>query len=230
MGSWADHGMCGFNRFQLPGADLTRRVIFGNTTYGGRPDIVFLDFSGSNLTLQIYDARSFYQEVRTVSTGAPSDAAGTYLLADYDSDGKADLFSISGGQLQIWDGASGYPTKRLRRLVHRRRPDARCLIGDRDLDGKPDLYSGEPFRLHADLHRRQLPTARLPRQCNCRSRSVREDVLRISDYDGDGHGDLYRLDANGSLVVALGNRQIYADIDGWFRATDFTCRHRPAGL
>ncbi len=51
MGSWADHGMCGFNRFQLPGADLTRRVIFGNTTYGGRPDIVFLDFSGPNLSL-----------------------------------------------------------------------------------------------------------------------------------------------------------------------------------
>jgi D-alanyl-D-alanine carboxypeptidase/S-layer homology domain len=221
MGSWADHGMCGFNRFQLPGADLTRSVIFGNTTFGSRPDIVFLNFGGSNLTLQIYDARSFYQEVRTVSTAAPGDASGTYLLADYDSDGKADLFSISGGQLQIWDGASGYTTSDFAGPFTVG-ADSRVLVGDRDLDGKPDLYSvsasgSMQIFPAASAYGQASETVQLPFPLGS------DDVVRISDYDGDGHGDLYRLDANGSVVVVLGNQQIYADIDGWFRATDFTC-------
>ena len=221
MGSWADYGMCGFNRFQLPGADLTRRVIFGNTTYGGRPDIVFLDSGGSNLTLHIHDAKSFYQEVRTVPTGAPNDATGTYLMADYNSDGKADLFSISSGNLQIWDGASGYLTSALSGSFTIG-ADSRVLIGDRDLDGKPDLYSvGTSGSMQiftaADSYAQVSETVQLPISIGS------HDVLRISDYDGDGHGDLQRLDANGSLVVALGNRQIYSDLDGWFRAADFSC-------
>ena len=221
MGSWADHGMCGFSRFPLPGADLTRRVIFGNTIFGSRPDIVFLEFGGSNLTLKIYDARSFYEEVRTVSSGAPGDASGTYLLADYDSDGKADLFSISGGQLQIWDGASGYTTSDFSGPFSAS-ADSRVLIGDRDLDGKPDLYSvsasgSMQIFTAAGSYGQASETVQLPFPLGS------EDVLRISDYDGDGHGDLYRLDANGSVVVALGNQPIYADIDGWFRAADFTC-------
>ncbi len=221
MGSWADHGICGFARYQLPGADLTRRVIFGNTTYGSRPDLVFLDFSGSNLTLHIHDANSFYQQVRTVTSGAPSDPAGTYLLADYDSDGKADLFSISGGQLQIWDGASGYTSSDFAGSFAVG-ADSRVLIGDRDLDGRPDLYSvsgsgSMQIFTAASSYGQATETVQLPFAIGT------ADVLRISDYDGDGHGDLHRLDANGSLVVALGNRQIYADIDGWFRASDFSC-------
>jgi hypothetical protein len=49
-------------------------------------------------------------------------------------------------------------------------------------------------------------------------------VLRVSDYDGDGNADLYRLNASGNIAVALGNQVIYSDIDGWFRAPDFTCQ------
>jgi hypothetical protein len=221
MGSWADHGMCGFNRFQLPGADLTHPVIFGNTTFGSRPDIVFLDFSGPNLAMQIYDARSFYQEVRTVATAAPGDGSGTYLLADYDSDGKADLFSVSGGQLQIWDGASGYTTSEFSGPFTVG-TGLRVLTGDRDLDGRPDLYSVDASGsmqvfTAASGYGQANESVQLPFPLGS------EDVVRISDFDGDGHGDLYRLDTNGTLVVALGNQQIYADLDGWFRAADFTC-------
>jgi hypothetical protein len=221
MGSWADHGMCGFNRYQLPGADLTRRVILGNTTYGSRPDIVFLDFSGPTLTLQIYDARSFYQDVRSISTGAASNPGGSYLLADYDSDGKADLFSLSSGQIQIWDGASGYQTNDFTGSFTVA-AGSQVQLGDRDLDGKPDVYTVSPSGSiqifpAATSYGQPSETLQLPFPIGS------GDVLRISDFDGDGHGDLYRLDANGTVTVALGNRQIYADIDGWFRATDFTC-------
>ena len=221
MGSWADHGMCGFNRQQLPGADLTKRVMFGNTTYGGRPDIVFLDFTGPQLTLHIHDARSFYQEVRSVSSGAASDPAGNYLLADYDSDGRADLFSISGGQIRVWDAASGYQTSDLTGSFSMA-AGSHVLAGDRDLDGKPDLYSVSPsgnMQIFAasGSYAQAAETVQLPFPIGS------DDVLRISDFDGDGHGDLHRLDANGTLTVALGNRQIYPDIDGWFRATDFSC-------
>jgi hypothetical protein len=221
MGSWADFGMCGFSRFQLPGADPTNRVIFGNTTYGGRADVVFLDFGGSKVTLRVYDAKSFYQESRTISTGAGSDPTATYLLADYDSDGKADLFSIRGGQLEIWSAASGFTALAFSAAI----PVAggsQITTGDRDLDGRPDL-----FEIGTDGSMRILMAVggySSPNETTSLPLAVgSSDVLRISDYDGDGHGDLYRLDGNGSLVVMLGNRQIYADIDGWFRAPDFVC-------
>lgn len=221
MGSWADFGMCGFNRFQLPGADPTSRVIFGNTTYGGRADVVFLNFSGSTVALQVYDANSFYLQSRTITTGARSDPTATYLLADYDSDGRADLFFIAGNQLEIWSGASGYSAMTFSATAPVA-TGARILTGDRDLDGRPDIYevgTDGSMRIFVAAGGYSSPneTVILPLAVGS------NDVLRVSDYDGDGHGDLYRLDGNGSLVVMLGNRQMYADIDGWFRAPDFAC-------
>jgi hypothetical protein len=90
------------------------------------------------------------------------------------------------------------------------------------LDGRPDLYSVDTagtMRIFtaATSYAQPNETVQLPVPVGT------GDVFRVSDYDGDGHGDLQRLDANGSLVVMLGNRQIYADVDGWFRAGDFTC-------
>lgn len=221
MGSWADFGMCGFSRFQLPGADPTQPVIFGNTNYGGRADAAFLDFSGSTLTLQIYDASSFYQQSRTVATGARSDPSATHLLADYDSDGKADLFVLTGTQLEIWSGASSYSSMTLAATVPVS-SGSRIVAGDRDLDGRTDLYaigsSGSMEILTAATSYASVSeSVVLPIPPGT------DDVLRVSDYDGDGHGDLYRLDGNGSLMVMLGNQQIYADIDGWFRSPDFAC-------
>lgn len=221
MGAWADFGLCGFSRFQLPGADPTKQVIFGNTTYGARADVVFLDLSGSSLTLQIYDANSFYQHSRTITTGASSDTAANYLLADYDSDGRADLFSIGGNQLKIWSASSAYGSLALSTTI----PvvsSSHILSGDRDLDGRADLYAlGADGSMQiftaAGGYALVSETAALPIALSG------DDVVRVSDFDGDGHGDLYRLDASGSLAVTLGNQQIYSDIDGWFRSPDFTC-------
>jgi hypothetical protein len=221
MGSWADLGICGFSRFQLPGADLSRPLIFGNVNFGSRPDLVFLDLSGSQLGLQIFDAVGFYQQARSVTTGASADASATYLMADYDSDGKADLFKIAGTNLEIWDGASGFANLDLSAQVPIGAP-SRVLIGDRDLDGRPDLYAVGPGQsmsvfTAASGYGSTSETATVPIPVGP------SDVVRISDYDGDGNGDLYRLDPAGQLTVTLGNAQIYADIDGWFRAHDFKC-------
>lgn len=221
MGAWADFGLCGFNRFQLPEADPTKRVIFGNTTYGARADVVFLDLAGSTLALQVYDANSFYQQSRTITTGASSDAAATYLLADYDSDGRADLFSIRGNQLEIWPASSGYGSLAFSATIPVA-SSSHILSGDRDLDGRADLYAinsdaSMQILTAAGGYAATTETVTLPVAISG------NNVLRVSDYDGDGHGDLYRLDGNGSLAVTLGNQQIYSDIDGWFRAPDFTC-------
>ncbi len=110
-GSWADFGMCGFSRFQLTGAPTNHRVLFGNINFGGRPDLVFLDLSGSQAGLLIYEANGFYQKTRSFNSGASADSNATYLLADFNSDGRGDLYKVSGQNLEIWDAASNYATR-----------------------------------------------------------------------------------------------------------------------
>ncbi|MGQ0849265.1 MAG: M15 family metallopeptidase [Actinomycetota bacterium] len=220
MGSWADFGTCGLARFQLPGADISRRVIFGNTTYGGRADLVFLDFSGSHLTLHQYGAGEFYQQHTAISTGIPSDPDAGYVLADYDVDGRSDLFVVASGNLSVWSAASGYAALATTAQVAVPVGSA-YAAGDRDQDGRADLYvigaDGKMQVLTAATGFSSSETFGLPLAVGS------NDVFEVSDYDGDGHDDLYRLDVNGSIVVMLGNQQIYADIDGWFRAPEFTC-------
>jgi hypothetical protein len=224
-GSWADFGMCGFSRFQLPGAPTGQQAIFGNTAFGGRPDIAFASTSGGRIELRIYQAKGFYQDVRTVNTGASADSSATLLLADYNSDGRADLYKVSGSDLEIWDGGSGYGSL----LLSAELPagSGRTMIGERDLDGVPDLYRLAPngslqVLLAASGYVAAAETISVPLSVGA------DDVFRISDYDGDGNGDLYRLNSSGAVAIALGNRQIYGDIDGWFRSPDFECEDPPA--
>ena len=224
-GSWADFGMCGFSRFQLPGAPIGQQAIFGNTAFGGRPDIAFASTSGGRIELRIYQAKGFYQDVRTVTTGASADSSATLLLADYNSDGRADLYKVNGSDLEIWDGGAGYGSL----LLSAELPagSGRVMIGERDLDGIPDLYLLAPngtlqVLLAASGYGATAETIPIPLSVGA------GDIFRISDYDGDGNGDLYRLNPSGAIAVALGNRQIYSDIDGWFRSPEFECEDPPA--
>jgi hypothetical protein len=225
MGAWADFGMCGFARFQLPGADPTRPVIFGNTTYGGRADVVFLDLGASTVNMQVYEASLFYEQSHTVSTAAPAQAGATYLLADSDADGRADLFVINGATVEVWSAASGYTARVATANLAGNQP-TRVLSGDRDVDGRADLYS-----IGSDGSMQILTAASgyaLFETVSLGTAPAADEVVRVSDYDGDGHGDLYRLDRNGTMTVLLGNQPIYSDLDGWFRAPDFVCE--PGGV
>jgi hypothetical protein len=221
MGSWADFGMCGFSRFQLVGAPLNQRVLFGNVSFGGRPDVAFLDLSGSQASLLIYQANGFYQETQSYRSGASADSSATYLLADFNADGKGDLYKVAGSSLEIWDGASGFATRLLQTSIPT--GSGQIQIADRDLDGTPDLFRiGNSGGL-------QVITAASGYTTVAESLSgsltfTDTDVMRVSDYDGDGYADLYRLNGSGNISVALGNGAIYSDVDGWFRAPDFTCQ------
>jgi hypothetical protein len=220
MGASADFGICGFARFQLPGANPARRVIFGNTTYGGRADVVFLDLGSATVTMQVYEASSFYEQSHTVTTAVAASPGATYLLADYDSDGRADLLVVNGAALEVWSAASGYTARVVSTSLPGGQP-AWVLSGDRDLDGRADLYT------IAGDGTMQIFTAAsgyaLFETMALGAAPATDEVMRVSDYDGDGNGDLYRLDRNGILTVSLGNQQIYSDLGGWFRSPDFVC-------
>ena len=64
--------MCGFSRFQLPGAPIGQQAIFGNTAFGGRPDIAFASTSGGKIELRIYQAKGLSE-------------ADARALADFDA-------------------------------------------------------------------------------------------------------------------------------------------------
>ncbi len=222
-GSWADFGMCGFSRFQLPGANPASPVIFGNISYGGRPDLALVDTSGGRVTLRVYQAKGFYQDVQSFNTGAAS--GGTLLLADYDSDGRADLYRVDGSSLEIWGGSSGYAST----IFSASLPagTGRVMVADRDVDGSPDLYRlGDNGTLQIILaasgYTSVAETITVPLTVGA------GDLFRLSDYDGDGNADLYRWSGSGSIQVAMGNQLIYGDIDGWYRAPDFECENAAA--
>ncbi|HEX2420923.1 MAG TPA: S-layer homology domain-containing protein, partial [Acidimicrobiia bacterium] len=173
----------------------------------------------------IYQAKGFYQDVRTVTTGAAADSSATLLLADYNSDGRADLYKVSGTRLEIWDAGSGFGSL----LLSTDLPagEGRVMIGERDLDGIPDLYrlaSNGTLQVLAasSSYGAVSETIQVPLSVGA------DDIFRVSDFDGDGNGDLYRLNSSGAITIALGNRQIYSDIDGWFRSPDFECEDPPA--
>jgi hypothetical protein len=225
LGSWADFGMCGFSRFQLEGAPLNQRVLFGNISFGGRPDLIFLDLSGSQTTMQVYQANGFYEETRTFQSGASADSSATYLMADYDSDGRGDLYKVAGTNLEIWDAASNYATRILQASIPS--GSGRLALADRDLDGVPDLYRVGGNGTVEIITAASGYTATGETLAGGVAIGS-DDIARFSDYDGDGHADLYRLDSSGNLIVGLGNQSIYSDIDGWFRAPDFRCENTTA--
>jgi hypothetical protein len=215
-GSWADFTMCGFERWYLPGAPVGRPVILGGVGATGRPDVVFLDQSGANLFLTIYPAAGAYQQPYHLTTAVPSDPAATYLLADHNRDGRADLWVVRGPNLQVWDGASGFAATTTVALPV---SGETHLTGDRDVDGLPDLHviaggqmtilsAASGFTAAIETIAMTVPTS---------------DLLAMADYDGDGRDDLVRLDPGGTLSVSLGNQPIFSDIRGWFRNPELEC-------
>jgi hypothetical protein len=225
-GSWAEYTMCGFDRWFVPGAPVGRTAILGDVGASGRPDLVYLDSSGTSLSLRIFWAATGYQEATDFVTGVAADASAVHILADHDRDGRADLWVLrpnSGGtSLEIWDAASGFTG--LDVSVQLPVGAEHFITGDRDVDGLPDLsaISGAILTvLTAASGFGVTETATLPVNMSAQ-------LAAIADYDGEGNGDLILLDQAGTLSVILGNQAIFSSIDGWFRNPLLECPSDPA--
>lgn len=137
--------------------DDNYQFLVGDWDHDGKPDLfgMIKRNTGSHKTeIHILSGASNYQQfiLHTATAmneiGLSDDANYHFALADWDHDGKPDLFIIMNNnttnntEIHVLSGASNYQTYILHTTtaLHVTDNTYKLLIGDYDGDGKPDLY------------------------------------------------------------------------------------------
>lgn len=224
-----DHAWCGIGRDHALDVDVGDRVaLMGDYSRTGRNDLLLLDFSGPNLTMEVSLKPTGFEESISVPTLIPSDASADYLLGDHNRDSYVDLFVISHDtattSVAVFSGADDFNTPLL--TVDTGLGDTTgslFTLGDTNLDELPDLFvvtdegAAKKVRVLPNGYTSVAATHLL---------DVGGGVLdvRVNDYDGDGRGDLWLWDTSGRLTVRLGNTRIPgASLTSWHNAPNWEC-------
>lgn len=219
------YGECSVWRWWLgniPGGQPT----LADVSAMGRPDLLFLDESGSSLLLHRYAVADDYRPTPPITTNVPTGLR--YTFGDVDRDGAEDLWAVhaegGGIRIRVWSAASGFTSVIAEGLT----PDvelsaeARLATADRNVDGIADLYVARPeggaytvvsgARLDVVLETVEGPSLGA------------DDVIGVEDYDGDGRPDVEVLAADGTMRVWLGNSRLAGVTpSSWFVPDDFEC-------
>ncbi len=223
------HEWCGIGRDHALNVSVGDRLaLMGDYSRSGRNDLLLLDFSGPNLTLEVSLKPTSFEESISVPTVIPSDASADYLLGDHDRDGYVDLYVIghdaAATSVTVFSGADNFNTPLL--SVDTGLGDttgSHFTLGDTDLNELPDLFvitDGGPTKTVKVLHNGYTSVAAT------HLLDVGGELLdvRVNDYDGDGRGDLWFWDTSGRLTVRLGNTRLPgASPTSWHNAPDWEC-------
>jgi hypothetical protein len=183
-------------------------LVFFDADNDGDPDLWVSGIRGQ-LYLRNDGCRTFSDA--TVAAGiAPSRWASMPIVADYDRDGRLDVFVVRMGDhektspIPNWDAHNGTPDSLYRNTGDGTFSEVAEAAGvddpswgfagawgDYDDDGWPDLYVGNEFGIGALYHNGRDGTFhRVGAKANARERS---SVMGVTwgDYDNDGQLDLY---------------------------------------
>ena len=223
------HDWCAIGRDHALDVDVDGRIaLLGDYSRVGRNDLWLLDISGANLAVEISLKPTSFEESIELTTGIPVGADDTYLLGDHNSDGYVDLYVIrrddSATVVEVFDGSDDLATQLV--TVDTGLGDTRgshFTIGDTNLDELPDLF----------IVTAQGSTTSIQVLGNDYESVVAEHSLDVSgpfvdvlvnDYDGDGRGDLWFLDATGTLTVRLGNTRVPGiSVAFWHNSPNWEC-------
>ncbi len=89
-------------------------------------------------------ASGFSQRLRPRETGSASRPGATFLAADYNRDGSADLIVVTAGGIEVWAGPGFTALLAEAALPSGTGEGWRFALGDHDLDGVPDLFALSP--------------------------------------------------------------------------------------
>lgn len=207
-----------------------RTFLMGDIDADGRNDL--WEIYGGPLVVTIHMKASDYEEAKTISTPIVSSPGDRFAVADFDRDGRSDLFVIRTGaatSVEIWSAADGFSTL----LASASLPIGDTTgdgwsfsVGDRDVDGVPDIYAFEAgaSSLAIRILTHQSGYATVSETIDVPITVRQQDLLEVSDYDGDGRDDLYLLRADGVVDVYLGNTTLgVPDPASWFRDPGWRC-------
>jgi|GEM_PF-1140594 len=176
----------------------------------GRPDLWVADASGATVVVSIYSfASGFTLRRGPVATAIPAGTGLTFLVGDHDRDRHADLYVLRPGTpatFEIWRGRR-FTSALSVALPFTGGEGWRYALGERDGDGIPDLFALEPGD---DPIVHIVPGASGftgPDEAITLEGPAHEGGFAVEDLDGDGRGDLYFLDRDGTLTVRLGGKR-----------------------
>ena len=221
------HSWCSLGRDHALNVEVGERVaLMGDYSRTGRNDLLLVDTSGANLSIQVSLKPTGFEESITVPTLIPSTSDADFLTGDHDRDGFIDLYVIrhesSASTVTVYSGADNFSTELLT-ADFGARAGSLFTLGDPNLDGLPDLFVVSPA-----AGTKTVEVLANGYQAVTSSFFIDHDVelvdVAVNDYDGDGRGDLWFLDEAGMLSVRLGNTRIPgASLTSWHNAANWQC-------
>ncbi len=138
------------------------------------------------------------------------------MAGDYNQDGLVDIYLVRGsGQLQVFDGKSGYTGILLDVATGARPIWNRMALADYGFDGVPDLFaiSKASQRVYIATSGNGLasgPAFDIPVSSS--------GQVQLADFDGDGRPDIYHIEDGRVKVYLGGARSTSADLTFWYES------------
>ncbi len=208
-----NHDWCAVGRDHALDVDIGDRVaLLGDYSRVGRNDLVLLDTSGAELSVEVSLKPAGFAESITIDTSIPAATGDQYLLGDHNRDGYIDLYvirrDIEVTTLEVFSGSDDFSTRFLEVDTGLGDTSASMFtLGDTDLDELPDLFVVSPGAGSTTVEVLPNGYETVGDTFSIPASDSLLDVF-VSDYDGDGRGDLWLWDAEGTLTVRLGNTRI----------------------
>ena len=207
------HAWCAIGRDHALDTYVGDRIpLLGDYSRVGRNDLLLLDTSGTELSIEVSLKPTAFSESIVLDTAIPVVAGDDYLLGDHNRDGYVDLYVIHHGagttSVDIYSGVDDFATLLL--SVDTGLGDTSnslFTLGDRNLDELPDLFAVTPAGDHATVDVLRNGYQTIDETFTVPIEADLMDVL-VNDFDGDGRGDLWLWDVTGKLTVRLGNTRI----------------------